>query len=454
MGRMESKPALLMLTSSFPRRPGEPTCDYLRQLATTLSRRYRVTVLAPPDPAARVREKWDSFFVRRFSYVFPRCAQILDSASDSGTRLEREPLAWLVLPFYAIAFFLWAWRLGRSSEVILSHWLVPAGLVGACASWMLGKPHVVVEHSGALRLLKRAPGGRPVVRFIVRRSARVVTVSHELRQQLVQLVPEAESKVVVIPMGVNIAPHRAPGDPGQNDQVPGSRLAREGERHVPDDDATQRSSSISRGGERIVLYLGRLVEVKGVRVLIEAMEGVENAVLVVAGDGVLRSELESLAARRRVPAVFLGSIGERDKRRWLARCRAVAIPSLILENGQTEGLPVACLEALAAGKPVIASRVGGLPEVIRDGENGLLVEPGDVPRWRAALTRVLDDPDFARAAARAARQTAIRYDWQIIGEKFARLIDESMAGARSLSVDRSQVREGDVASPHRVRAVR
>ncbi|RMG53635.1 MAG: glycosyltransferase family 4 protein, partial [Acidobacteria bacterium] len=386
----------------------------------------------------------------------PRRAQILDSTSDSGAALRREWLAWLVLPFYMIAFFLWTWRLGRASDIILSHWLMPAGVVGACASWMLGKPHVVVEHSGALRWLARLPGGRHVVRFIVRRSAKVVTVSHELCQQLRQLVPEAEGKVVVISMGVNIAPQPLLGNACSIEEIAPeaiqSTFGREGEREPTDDDALAQTLSALHGERRIVLYLGRLVEVKGVRVLIEAMEGVKNAFLVVAGDGPLRGELESLAARRRVPALFLGQIGEREKRLWLARCRVVAIPSVILENGQTEGLPVVCLEALAAGRPVVASRVGGLPEVIRDGENGLLVEPGDVRQWRAALTRALNDPNFARAAQREAQRTAARYDWRIIGARFARLIDEAITGAGSISVDRVEGHGRDATSPHRLGA--
>ncbi|RMG45668.1 MAG: hypothetical protein D6723_18070, partial [Acidobacteria bacterium] len=156
---MERKPTLLMLTSSFPRGPDDTTCDYLRQLAMALSPRYRVIILTPPTSSAGVREEWDGFSLRRFGYLLPRRAQILDSTSDSGAALRREWLAWLVLPFYMIAFFLWTWRLGRASDIILSHWLIPAGVVGACASWMLGKPHVVVEHSGALRWLARLPGG-------------------------------------------------------------------------------------------------------------------------------------------------------------------------------------------------------------------------------------------------------------------------------------------------------
>jgi len=398
------RPKLLVLTSSFPRWPGDQTCDYVRQLAMQLSQHYEVTVLTPACHGAVERELDQGVSVIRFHYFFPRQAETLGSGTDDWLTLEKSLWARVGLLFYLAGFLLNALWWGRGADVILSHWLVPSGLVGAgVASW-LGKPHLVVEHSGALRVLRRLPGGRRLAQFILKRSRRVVTVSQELRRRLIELAPEAAGKTIVISMGVHTSALAAADEPRAN--VYGQR---------------------KRNGEKVVLYLGRLTGVKGVANLIQAMAGVGQAQLVIAGAGECEAELRKLARQCSITATFLGPVNEHQKRDWLRRCYVVVIPSVVLAHGRTEGLPVVCLEALAAGKPVIASRVGGLPEVIRDGENGFLVEPANVLNLRAALKRALGDEELYHQISAQARHTAKQYDWKAIGERYCEVV-ESVIG--------------------------
>jgi glycosyltransferase involved in cell wall biosynthesis len=432
------KPKLLMLSSSFPRNEVDQTCGYLRQLALHLSNEYEVTILTPASrgalsvenlgahassvlllntktstqdacaPRAFSEEQQGCLTVRRFNYFWPRRAQVLDSATDSLQTLRQRQMAKLVLVFYC-AFFLWhAWRLGRRADVILSHWLIPAGLIGSMVSLLLGKPHIVVEHSGALRLLARVLGGRWPTRFVIGQSHRVVTVSCELYQRLVELCPAAAVKTTVIPMGIDA------GD-FVSRKSHGSKT--EGRRPKAD--------------QHIVLYLGRLAEVKGISVLVQAVAGIENARLVIAGGGECERELKRLVNELNVSAVFLGPVNEKQKVDWLNRCQVVVIPSLILPDGQTEGLPVVCLEALAAGKPVVASCVGGLAEVIKDGENGFLVEPGHVSELQEKLSRLLSDHRLRLTMRAVTRRTAKRYDWRMIGRQFSEIIRAARQSKKS-----------------------
>lgn len=147
-----------------------------------------------------------------------------------------------------------------------------------------------------------------------------------------------------------------------------------------------------------VLYAGRLSPEKGVLELVEAADGIP---LVVAGDGPLRA---------RVPGA-LGFVPHEDLERLYGRAAVVACPSY------REGFGVACAEAMAHGRPVVASAVGGLLDLVEDGETGILVPPGDVAALRAALRRLLDDPALRRRMGDAGRaRVRERFSWEAVTE--------------------------------------
>jgi len=151
---------------------------------------------------------------------------------------------------------------------------------------------------------------------------------------------------------------------------------------------------------RHMLYLGRLSHEKGVETLIEAAAGSDLRVLI-AGDGPQRAALEQQAARLRAPVEFLGHTGGQQLRDLITGARAIVVPSRWPEN-----CPLVVLEAMASARPLVASRVGGIPELARDGEEALLVPPGDVAALRSALVRLHDDAGLALTLGRAGRERA------------------------------------------------
>jgi colanic acid/amylovoran biosynthesis glycosyltransferase len=148
---------------------------------------------------------------------------------------------------------------------------------------------------------------------------------------------------------------------------------------------------------------------KGHAVLLEALAGaaapLDRVRLALVGDGPLRAELEqrahALGLGSRVE--FAGGLPEPEVARRLEAADLFVLPSVVAPDGDMEGIPVALMEALATGVPAIATRQSGIPELVRDGETGLLAAPGDVAGLRAALATVLGDPDAAAARARAGR---------------------------------------------------
>ncbi len=147
------------------------------------------------------------------------------------------------------------------------------------------------------------------------------------------------------------------------------------------------------GEPRHALYAGRLVEEKGVETAIEAAAGA-GVPLAVAGAGPQEEALRALAGRLGAPVRFLGSLGPEE----LAEARAAAAFSVIPSRWD-EPCPYAAIESLAAGVPVLASSVGGLPEIVGPGHT---LPPGAIERWAAEMGRLWRDPPARRAAAEAA----------------------------------------------------
>ena len=132
----------------------------------------------------------------------------------------------------------------------------------------------------------------------------------------------------------------------------------------------------------VFLFIGRLAHGKGIREFLEALRGMHNAVALVVGDGPLRADAEAVAHAGRVKAVFTGA--QRDV------CGYYEIADVVVLPSQMEALPMVLIEAAAYGKPVVASNVGGIPEVVRNDESGLLVPARDANALRDALEKMHD----------------------------------------------------------------
>ena len=164
------------------------------------------------------------------------------------------------------------------------------------------------------------------------------------------------------------------------------------------------------------LCVAGLRDYKGHRHLLEALgrhgSGLESITIDLVGDGPLRRELEALAAELGLGerVTFLGSRSEREVTMLLDNADFFVLPSVVADNGDTEGLPIVLMEALAAGVPTVATSLTGIPELVVDGTTGLLAPPADAKALADALRRLLADPDRARQMAERGRE--------VVEEKF------------------------------------
>jgi glycosyltransferase involved in cell wall biosynthesis len=160
--------------------------------------------------------------------------------------------------------------------------------------------------------------------------------------------------------------------------------------HGPDHDATSRT----------ICYVGRLSKEKGVSTLIDAMEKLPGVQLEIVGDGPLRQELERKVRSAGVENIsFLGHISGEEFKKAIRRCRFAVSPSEWYENN-----PRSIIELFAWGKPVVGARIGGIPELVRDGETGLTFEPGNAADLTAKISELICDPARFMSMGSRARQ--------------------------------------------------
>ncbi len=190
-------------------------------------------------------------------------------------------------------------------------------------------------------------------------------------------------------------------------------------RDLPGRDTARRALGIDPRAALVVGFAGALEEGKGVRDLLEACGrcGVEGLALVLAGDGGMRAELERLAPGPAFRLVLPGRLD--DIRDLLGALDLFVLPS------HSEAMPLSLLEAMSAGLPILATRVGGIPEAIQDSVSGLLVPPHVPSALSDAIARIAADPGLARALGQAAGSASSRFS-------ATRMVEETTALYRGL----------------------
>jgi glycosyltransferase involved in cell wall biosynthesis len=239
-----------------------------------------------------------------------------------------------------------------NADLVHTH-LVHADVYGALGAQRL----VSTKHNddpfraGAFRFVERA---------LARRAAKVIAITDALARFQVERVGLPADKVAVIHYGLDELPAAWGSNPAD---------------HVPSD-------------ARVLLAVCRLEPQKGLDVAVRALPDIRashpTAELVVLGEGPQRSELEQLASSLQVPVHLLGRVP--DVAAWLRRA------DLLVHPARWEGFGLALLEAMLSSKPVVATNVSSIPEIVADGETGLLVPPDDAAALAAAVNRVLGDP--------------------------------------------------------------
>ena len=329
---------------------------------------------------------------------------------EGGVRIRK--------PLYALAPIVLATALRNGGAVLAAgafdlvhvHWVVPNGPIGARLASGHGLPLVVSLHGSDVAVSERSRAIGRATRWSLGRCAAVTAPSLDLLERARRL--GAAGLLERVPYGA---------DPSAFEVAP--------------ETAAALRNRLGLGEESIVVAgVGRLIPVKGFEYLIdahaEAVASVPGLRLVLVGDGDGRQELEERVRALGVSDTVLltGAAAPSEIPAYMAAADIVAVPS-VRHEGMVDGLPNVALEAMAAGKPVVGSSVGGIPELVREGETGLLVPEKDPGALAEALLRLARDPAL-RARLGAGGKAEIREErsWDAVGRRFVEVYEHVLAG--------------------------
>ena len=401
---------VLFVTSTFPRSEDDDQVPWLLELALVLrDARVDLEILAPTYAGLESHEV-HGIPVHRYRYFTKKREVVTHEAGAMNNMVGRRDL---MLPAFSLvgAGMAAAARLCRKNayDVIHSHWPLPMGLPAQAGAWASkNRPRLVATFHGAeVALAKRKSHYRPLLRYLTQNLDTAIANSASTAATVRELTGV---EATVIPFGpprgaVNL--DRGPEDAGvgtSEDELP------------------------------IVLAVGRMIERKGFPVLVRAAEKLRGrAQVVIVGGGehepVVRREVE----RKKVGDVvrLAGRLSNEELSDLYGRCAVLCLPAIVDSRGETEGLGVVLIEAMSHGKPVVASRLGGIVDAVEDEENGLLVHPNDPEVLADALLRVTEDRKLAEKLGNAGRERAKRlFSWDSIAERHLRVYSAAGPTAR------------------------
>jgi len=367
---------VLCITRIFPNSVEPLACPFQRRQLAALAKQAEVVEVlgvVPYVPGARLLG--DRARVGRLTRV--PVEERIDGIRVLHPRAPYLPLAGPLLaglnaPLYLAGLKPYLDELRGRFDVVLGAFLHPDAWAASIVARELGLPFVAKAHGTDANVIARWPSVRGLVRQTLRRARVAIGVSRPMLDTLVKLGAPS-GRVTLVPNGVDHALFQ-----------PGDRAA------------ARRALGLPAGGS-IVLYVGRLEPAKGLHELARAFEAIEKAAspgdvrLVLVGDGSMRKSLEAKRS-----ALLVGAVPAPEVAKYLAAADVLALPS------HAEGTPNVVLEALAAGRPVVATRVGGIPDIVEEGVTGFLVPPKNTAALKQALEAALERRWSAEEIARHA----------------------------------------------------
>ncbi len=370
-----------VLTSVFPRWKGDFFGNYIyHQAQRHVATGAEVRVVAPHTAGAETREVMDGVRVDRFRYGVPASTQQIAYGGGVLTELEQGLLPKLLLPLFVLGFIVRSIGPVRWADVVHAHWTL-AGIIGVTLARLFRKQSVLTVYgvevfTGRFSFLTK---------LCISWADHVICISTATEQQMRRRFGDEVAKdSSVIPFGAS--------DEFLAEQSDSLNVR---ERHgISADDV-------------IVLTVGRLIERKGVEYLFRAVPKLDgNVHLLVVGDGPDRSRLERIAKQLDVEnsVTFVGAASNEDLPAYYASCDIFAHPVVTAASGDVEGLGIVLLEAMAKSKPAVASGIGGITDVVSDGETGYLVPEKDPDALAERISALANDRELRERMGDAGRR--------------------------------------------------
>ena len=358
---------------------------YLKELCTRLVR-DKIVDLAPQHKEANDFDKNQSYQIYRKKL------------------LSTFPLIW---PKWI--FLIWKVRgivKKEGIEQILVGQILPLGTVSLILKKIWNIPFTLSTHAMDVTILKNSKRKSWLARKIIKNSQKIITVSKFTYQELIKLGTEHE-KISIISPATDI------------------------DKRCYSDKQGEISNRHHLKDKLILLTVGRIVKRKGHLQVLKSLSSIiqkyPNLVYLIGSEGPAKKVLQDYISKNNLEnnVIFLGEIPESDLPSYYKIADIFVMPTLNLENGDKEGFGIVYLEANAFGKPVIATRSGGVEDAVIHEQTGLLVNPDDSAELTGAITRLLDDQALARKLGEQGQnRVKAQFDWESRAEKLIKVLSE------------------------------
>ncbi|MCI6873805.1 MULTISPECIES: glycosyltransferase family 4 protein [Hallerella] len=378
---------VLVVGSVYPRFPEDNEVPWLRKSVATLrDAGVEVEVMAPSYKGLK-SHTIDGVPVHRFRYAVKNL-EILTHDEGAPTKMAKHPsMQLLAIPYCISGFFKCLWLAKKKKfDVIHAHWPFPHALIvlGACKLFRI--PLVLNFHGAELLLIRKKKWIRPIMKFIIGQANAIFANSRFTASKISALRP---AKIEWSPYGSPLSSGKVPPH--------------------------------ARGERYKILFVGRHIERKGIEYLIQAAKLLDPKKFEVriVGKGNLTESLKNLAKEIQTENVtFTGLLSPDDLRKEYQESNCFVLPAIVDSKGDTEGLGVVLVEAMQYGLPVVASNVGGIPDVVVDGETGVLVPEKNPAALAAAFQKLESDPAYETELLKGAEKRINDcFNWEKIAKK-------------------------------------
>lgn len=404
----KSRPSILVMTSTFPRWEGDSQPRFVLDLCKEIKDHYDVTVVAPHCRGARKSELLEGVEVVRFQYA-PSKIQNLAYEGGMLTRLRECRWRYFLLPMFFLSMLSTTIRLllQKKCALIHAHWIVPQAVVAVLVKKLFFFKHIKIiltSHGGDLHTMN-GPFLKVIKRSAVKNSDAITVVSNDMKDRMLTLTGKCDA-LYVAPMGTDLKNKFRPEGSEQKQAGP------------------------------LLLFVGRLVEKKGVRYLIQAMSDVKKVFpdsrLRIVGDGPDRSKLRALSEQLTLTdsVEFTGAVEHSQLSRHYRSADIAVFPFIEAQDGDQEGFGLVVVEAMGCGCPVVASNLGALKDTMfGDNAERLVPQRDTASLAKTIISTLLKDEGELESIARRNRKFVLdNFDWKAVGGKYKSIIKSVING--------------------------
>ena len=382
---MENKKIkIYSLSTTYPESPSSKKPKFVHNLNRELVKLgFDVKVLVPHTKGALTYEKMDRVIIKRFRYL-PENLEINERSIPVEVNESRFGKFKVVLMISAFFIFTFFECLKERPKIIHGNWAFPGGYIAFIISKIFGAKCVISIHGGETPLIKK-------FKFLFKRTInclnncdKVIVNSNFIKNEF-EALGVCKNNLITINPTPNFVKHKSDKE----------KLKIFRQKFVDDD-------------FKIILFVGRLIERKGPEYVVRAVPKIKHPKihLIVAGGGLLLDELKKLSTELNVQnkVTFFGPPTDEELGYLHDISDAFVMPSIEDSKGETEALGLVIPEAMESNLPVIASAVGGIVDMVKNGENGILVEQKDSIAIAEAVDKLFSDKKFSEELVRNSKK--------------------------------------------------